>query len=133
MSSTETRTLRDFGLLMGGVIGGLFGLVIPLLKQRAIPWAPWLIALIFAAFALASPRQLGLAYRIWMKFGHILGAINSRIIIGIVFWVIVTPLSFFFRIIRRDVLKLRYKDPAAPSYRVAPAATDPKTGMERPF
>jgi len=129
LSSTETRT-RDFGYLMAGIIAGLFGLLLPLLKQRPIPLAPWLIAVIFAAFALASPKQLGLAYRIWMKLGHILGAINSRIIIGTIFWAVITPLSMFFRLIRRDVLKLRYKDPGAATYRI-PAG--PKTNMERPF
>jgi len=127
------RTLRRFGLLMAAMIAGIFGLLFPLLKNRSLPPMPWALALLFAIFALVSPPSLALTYRLWMKLGHVLGWINSRIILTLLFWVVVTPLSLLFRLLRRDILKLDFRDPKAASYRVPVRGTDPKQGMERPF
>ena len=125
--------LRNFGLLMAAMIAGIFGLLLPLLKGRSLPLTPWLIALLFAVLALAIPQSLGLTYRLWMKLGRALGWINSRIILTLLFWGVVTPLSLLFKLVRRDILKLHYRDPRATSYRVPVRGTDPKEGMERPF
>ena len=125
--------LRRFGLLMAAMIAGIFGLLFPLLKSRSLPLVPWIIALLFAVLALAIPHSLGLTYRLWMKLGHVLGWINSRIILTLLFWGVVTPLSLLFKLVRRDILKLDYRDPRATSYRVPVHGTDPKQGMERPF
>ena len=127
------RTLRDFGLLMGGAIAAIFGLLLPLLKQRSISLIPWAIALVFAAVALLRPMSLSLVHRYWMKFGAILGAINSRIILTIVFALAFTPLALLFKLLRRDVLRLK-ADPNASTYRIpATNAVPPKSGMEKPF
>jgi hypothetical protein len=133
ITTASPRTLRDFGLVMAGMIAGLFGLLLPLLKSRSLPLTPWLIALVFASFALIYPRGLSLVYRWWMKLGHILGAINSRIILSVLFWGIVTPLSLLFKLARRDTLKLRDRDPNTPTYRIPSAEHTPKQGMEKPF
>ncbi len=133
MVTTSEKTLREFGLVMAGMIAGIFGLLFPLLKSRSVPLTPWLIALLFAILAFAWPRGLSLIYRCWMKLGHVLGWINSRIILTLLFWGIVTPLSLLFRLVGRDILKLDYRDPKAPSYRVPATGTNPKQGMERPF
>lgn len=53
-----------------------------------------------------APEILSGPNKIWMKFGLMLGKIFNPIIIGIIFFGIFTPLSFFFKLIRRDELKI---------------------------
>ncbi len=128
------KTLREFGLLMAGMIAGIFGVLLPLLKKRAIPLTPWAIALVFAILALARPTMLSLVYRGWMRFGALLGAVNSRIILTIMFWGFITPLALLCRAVGRDILHLKDNGPEATTYRVAiGTSSDPKRGMERPF
>src|SRR5437763_592215 len=128
------KTLREFGLLMAGMIAGIFGVLMPLLKKRAVPLTPWAIALVFAILALARPATLSLVYRGWMRFGALLGAINSRIILTIMFWVFITPLALLCRAFGRDILHRNDNGPEATTYRVAIGmASDPKRGMEKPF
>jgi len=129
----SAKVLREFGLLMAGVIAGVFGLLVPLLKKRAIPLTPWIIALVFAILALAWPAALSLVYKYWMKFGALLGAINSRIILTIMFWIFITPLALLCRAVGRDILRLKDNGPEETTYRITVATpTDPKR-MERPF
>src|SRR6185295_19105495 len=107
----SAKVLREFGLLMAGVIAGVFGVLVPLLKKRAIPLTPWIIALVFAILALAWPAALSLVYKYWMKFGALLGAINSRIILTIMFWIFITPLALLFKAFGRDILRLKDNGP----------------------
>lgn len=129
----SVKVLREFGLLMAGVIAGLFGVLVPLLKKRALPLTPWAIALVFAILALAWPAALSLVYRYWMRFGALLGAINSRIILTVMFWIFITPLALLCRAVGRDALRLKGKGQDETTYRIAVATpSDPKR-MERPF
>ena len=127
------RMLRDFGLLMGGMIAGIFGVLIPLVRSRGISVIPWTIALLFAAAALIRPTSLALIHRFWMKFSAIVGAVNSRIILTIIFAVFITPIAVLFKLLRRDVLRLAPKDPDATTYRIAVEPRPARSGMEKPF
>jgi hypothetical protein len=129
----SAKILREFGLLMAGMIAGIFGVLVPLLKKRAIPLTPWAIAVVFAILALAWPAALSLVYRYWMRFGALLGAVNSKIILTIMFWIFITPLALLCRVVGRDVLRLKNSGPEETTYRIAIATpSDPKR-MERPF
>jgi hypothetical protein len=61
----------------------------------------WLVA------ALLVPGALAPLYKAWMAFGHVLGWINARIILGIVFFVVVTPIGLLLRLFGKDVLSMR--------------------------
>lgn len=66
-----------------------------------------LAAVLFCLFGLALPRLVVLPYRLWMALGIALGHISSRVILFLVFYLLFTPLSFFFRLVGRDALRLR--------------------------
>ncbi|MDH5413444.1 MAG: SxtJ family membrane protein, partial [Flavobacteriaceae bacterium] len=92
---------------------------------------PWIIAGILWVWALLLPSTLNLVYRGWMAIGHVLGWINTRIILGIMFYIIFLPVGL--------LLKLAGKDPMARTitksqntYRVIHPVPK-KNHVERPY
>jgi hypothetical protein len=127
----DSRELRRFGLTTSALIAILFGLVLPWLFHRPYPSWPWIVAVILSGWALLLPASLGPVYRLWMAIGHGLGWINSRIILGIMFYVLILPIGFILRLLGKDPMQRRF-DQQAKSYRV-PSKTPPKDHVERPF
>ena len=120
-----TAMLRKFGLLVGAIFVLLgckpliaFTGFVPHLVPDAAPRA-WAVGLGGALMVLGAvfPAALRLPYRGWMLIGHALGWVNSRVILGIVFFVLVTPLGIIKRLSGKDGLN-RKLDPKAESYRV---------------
>ena len=125
------KQLRSFGLLVGGIflLIGLWPLVF-----RGEPFRVWAcgLACVLILPALVWPRSLGLIYRGWMAMGAVLGWINTRIILSIIFYVIFTPIGFFRRVIlKRDALQ-RTLDPDAQTYRVV-REPRPSSHLQRQF
>jgi len=67
--------------------------------------------------ALAWPRSLTQVYRLWMTVGEVLGWINTRIILGVIFYLLFTPLGLLMRLRGRNPMR-RTLTPEAESYRV---------------
>ena len=134
MTETETtpKMLRSFGLMMASVIVVLFGLLLPWIFESGYPTWPWIVAALFAAFGLVYPKALGPVYKIWMKFGHVMGWINTHIILGFVFYLIFAPLGLVMRLFGKDFLKRRYQ-PNEQSYRVSRSEEIKPEDMEKPF
>jgi hypothetical protein len=68
---------------------------------------------VWVALALICPRLLSPLYRGWMKFGHVLGWINARIILGLVFFVMVTPIGLVMRLFGKDLLRMKMQKSAS--------------------
>jgi hypothetical protein len=122
---------RKFGLTVGGVLIVL-GLV-PLLKRHApsLPLVGVGVALVF--FALIFPTALGPLNKLWMRLGHWLHHIVNPIILGIVFFAVVTPTGLIRRAFVRDPLHLRFR-PDLPSYwRKRPQQTVTPQSMKNQF
>lgn len=130
-TETERRELRRFGLTMAILVPALFGLLLPWVFGREYRLWPWLVAVVFAASALLMPVGLRTSRRIWMVLGSVLGWLNSRILLGAVFWVLVVPTGLVMRLTGGDFLARRF-DAGAASYRVASRARR-RDDMERPF
>ncbi|MCW5200286.1 hypothetical protein VU07_00490 [Desulfobulbus sp. F4] len=119
--------LRKFGLILAGGFVIFFGLLLPLLKGRGIhlmSW-PWLLAAGLMLFSLAAPSTLAPLNRAWLFLGHILGWINTRIILGIIFLVIFTPVAFMFRLLGRDSMQRSF-DAGRNSYRIGSRQPQPE-------
>lgn len=130
--SIDRKALRQFGLTMGGMIAGLFGLLLPLLLSRRFPAWPWVVAGIFFACALVRPESLGIVYEIWTKLGHILAAINARILLGIIYYLVVVPIGLAMRLWGRDPLARTFAAGQA-TYRIVREDGNIVERMERPF
>ncbi|HHO59339.1 MAG TPA: sxtJ [Thiotrichales bacterium] len=122
---------RKFGLLMAAFLLLLFVLIFPWLFNAARPLWPWPVALVFATLALLAPGLLKPACLGWMKLGGMLNWINTRIILGLVFYTIFLPTGIMLRLLGKDPLRTRL-DKNADSYRIENTTTE-KQNMEQPY
>ena len=72
-------------------------------------WA-LIIALIFLILGLLNSKLLTPLNKLWMKFGEFLGKIISPIVMGIVYFFVVTPIGIFMRLNKKDLLKLKFSE-----------------------
>ena len=126
----DRRQLRNFGLLVGGIFGAM-GLW-PMLWRHQSPrlWAVTL-AVVLVLPALVAPRILAPAYRAWMALAEVLAWVNTRIILGVVFFVVVTPIGLIMRLLKRDPMRRQF-DRTGDSYRIR-CVPRPGTHMTRQF
>jgi len=130
----DWKGLRKFGLTTGAILIVLFGLTLPWLRDRPIPLWPWCIAAVLTFWAIVAPSSLTVVYRPWMKAGLLLGWLNTRIILGLVFWIIVMPLGLILRLLKEKKVGriIGGLDSSARTYWHVPTNNQP-TSMEKPF
>ena len=94
----------SFALILVFIVIGLW----PLINDEAIK-THWLaISAIQLMVAWVVPGVLSPIVRIWVKIGHMLGVINSHILLAIAFYFVITPVALLFKLMGRDGLALRW-------------------------
>ena len=127
----DKQELREFGLITGAIVAVLFGLLLPwLFDQKLLLW-PWIVAGVLWTWALLLPASLLPVYRGWMAIGHVLGWINTRIILGIMFFIVFLPAWLIMRLLGKDPMA-RKIDKSQTTYRVMHALPK-KDHVERPY
>ncbi len=118
---------RSFGIVFFIVffIISLF----PLLKGNDIRIWSLLVSLIFLVLGLINSNILSPLNKLWFKFGLLLGNFISPIVMGLVFFLVVTPTGLFMRLIGKDLLNLNKKN--VKSYWID--KTGPKSKMKNQF
>ena len=109
------KILREFGLLIAFIFPFLIGWILPLIGGHSFRTWTLFISIPSIILAFTKPILLLYPYRAWMKLGHILGWVNSRIILGLVFLIVLQPIAFIMRILGHD--PLRTKKNTQKSYR----------------
>ena len=127
----DKKELRQFGLIFATGMALIFGLFLPWLFEKPWPLWPWIVAGVFTSTALLLPPVLRPVFWLWMKFGHVLGWINTRIILGVTFLILFVPVGLVFHLFGKDPMR-RKLDPAAKSYRIKSEHL-PRERMEKPF
>ena len=103
------KQLREFGLLIGFGFPILLGWLIPALTGHGFrEWTLW-VGFIGLIVGLTSPRLLYYPYKFWIKLGVLLGWINSHIILGLVFILVLQPIAYIMRLTGYDPLRRRRK------------------------
>ena len=98
------KDLKEFGLLIGVGFPLIIGLIIPIIFGHEFKEWPLFIGLFSLFFAFIKPSLLFYPYKFWMFIGNCLGWINSRIILGLIFLLVVIPIAFIMKIIGHDPL-----------------------------
>jgi hypothetical protein len=125
------KELRDFGLIMAGMLMLMFGLVLPWIFSFSTPYWPFIAAFVFAVVALLRPVLLGPVNRIWLKISDVLGWINTRLVMGIMFFLLIAPIGILMRLFGKDTLSKKLSDEQT-SYRIITKVRD-KKHLEKPF
>ncbi len=114
------KQLQQFGWLMGGVflVLGLWPLFLHAEEPRI--WA-LIVSGVFGLLGLVWPQGLKPIFRGWMFLGEKVGWFNSRVLLGIVFFLLVTPIGWLMSLLGKRPLQLGF-DSEAETYRVVKSA-----------
>lgn len=113
----SNKELKSFGLMVGTVFG--FIAIYPLFRGESLrTWAA-IISVALIGPAIFFPPLLHLPFRLWAIIGKILGWINTRIILTVLYFVGIVPVSFILKISGKDPLQKKF-DANAVSYREKP-------------
>ena len=93
-----------------GILFFVFFLIIglyPLKSDGAIRIWSVLFSLVFLIITIIRPNLFTFLNKLWIKFGILLGRIISPIVMGLVFFLVVTPIGVLVRILKKDVMGLK--------------------------
>jgi hypothetical protein len=127
----DQKGLREFGLTTGAAVVIIFGLFFPWMLERDWPVWPWVIAVPLWLLALIHPLWLRWIYRGWMRFGLLASRVMTPVVLGIVFFGMISPMAMVRRLMGKDPMQ-RALDPNQKSYRVQ-SVKGPKEKLEKPF
>ena len=96
--------------------------------MRVLIWS-LVVSLIFLVLGIINANILSPLNKLWFKFGILLGKIISPIIMGVIFFLVVTPTGLIMRLLKKDVLKLNFND--SKSYWIEKSG--PKSKMKNQF
>jgi len=97
---------RSFGITFFLVF--LLAGIWPLLNSESIRIWSIIISLIFLFLGLIKSRHLTPLNKLWSKFGILLASIVSPIVMGLVFFVVLTPIAIIMKLIGKDILKRNF-------------------------
>jgi hypothetical protein len=107
MNSKDTKipSNKSFGLVF--FIFFLIISIFPLFKdENIIIWAV-IFAIIFLVLGLFNSSILFPLNKIWFRFGILLSSFISPVVMGIIFFIVVTPISFIMKALGNDLLNLK--------------------------
>lgn len=127
----DRKGLREFGLLTGAAVVVIFGLFFPWMLELDWPAWPWAIAAPLWLLALARPSWLQWIYRVWMRFGLLASRVTTPLLLGIVFFFMISPMAAIRRLKGKDAMHRTF-EPRQKSYRIQ-STKSPREKLERPF
>ena len=127
MDNVKIGSNRSFGIVFF-IVFLLIGLY-PIINSEGIRVWSVILSLIFLVLGLLNSKVLIPLNKIWFKFGILLGKIISPIIMGIIFFFVVTPIGLIMRILGKDLLNLKYNNNK--TYWIE--KTGPKSKMKNQF
>ena len=109
MSQNKNKSSnKSFGIVFF-LVFFLIG-IYPVLNSNDLRFWSLFLSLIFLILGLMNSKILTPLNRIWFKFGMFLGTIVSPFVMGVIFFLIVTPIGIIMKITGKDLLNLRYSN-----------------------
>jgi len=115
-----------------GIVFFLFFLLIaiyPLINNGELRLWSLFISMIFLLLGLQNSKILNPLNKLWFKFGIFLGKIISPLVMGIIFFLVVTPIGLLMKLLNKDLLNLKFNTTS--SYWIV--KTEQKSTMKNQF
>ena len=93
-----------------GILFFIFFLLVglyPLISNEPIRIWSIIVSLVFLIVTIIKPNLFTFLNKLWIKFGILLGKIISPIVMGLVFFFVVTPIGIFVKVLKKDVMGLK--------------------------
>jgi amino acid transporter len=104
----KKRSSKSFGYLFFGLF--LILSLWPVLNDNSINFLFLSISVVFLILTILKAKILDFLNNYWIKLGELLGRVVAPIIMFAVFFVIVTPLSLLTKLLKKDLLNMRFND-----------------------
>jgi hypothetical protein len=130
-ASPTTKELRNFGLIFGIIFLLFFGFTLPWYFDKDFLAWPWWVFTVFWSLAFIYPMGLKNFFKVWLLFGAVMGWINTRLILGIIFYLVFMPFGLVMKLLGKDPLS-RKLDSKMITYRIT-NNKHLKDNMENPF
>ena len=127
MDEIKISSNRSFGIVFF-IVFLLIG-TYPLLNNDHVRIWSLIISIVFLILGLLNSKILFPLNKIWFKFGILLGKIISPLIMGLIFFVVVTPIGLLMRLFNKDLLNLKFNK--SKSYWIE--KSEPKSKMKNQF
>ena len=127
MDEIKISSNRSFGIVFF-IVFLLIG-IYPLLNNDDVRIWSIIISIAFLILGLLNSKILLPLNKIWFKFGILLGKIISPLIMGLIFFVVVTPIGLLMRLLNKDLLNLKFNK--SKSYWIE--KNEPKSKMKNQF
>ncbi len=108
MNDVKIGSNKSFGIVFFVVF--LIIALYPLVNDENIRIWSLIISLVFLILGLINSKILNPLNKLWFKFGLLLGKIISPLIMGIIFFLVVTPIGILMKILKKDLLNLNYNN-----------------------
>ena len=118
---------RSFGVVFFIVF--LLIALYPLLNNNEIRLWSLIVSVLFLILGILNSKILSPLNKIWFKFGLLLGKIISPIIMGVIFFLVVTPIGFIMKLLGKDLINLKFNNEK--SYWIQKSG--PKSKMKNQF
>ena len=128
MDDIKLSSNRSFGIVFFIVF--LLIAIYPLINQGEVRIWSLIISSLFLLLGLLNSKILTPLNKLWFRFGLFLGKIISPIIMGVIFFLVVTPIGLIMRLFRKDILNLKLNNKKN-SYWIE--KVDPKSKMKNQF
>ena len=125
--NTKLPTNKNFGIIFSIVF--LIIALFPLINDESLRIWSLIVSTVFLFLGLINSKILTPLNKMWFKFGLILGRIVSPVIMGVIFFLVVTPTAFIMRLVGKDLLNLKFNK--RKSYWIE--KNEPKSKMKNQF
>ncbi len=129
-SQMDTKALKSFGLLMTWAFPLFIGIIAPWLISLPPQWWTLWVSLFFISLALVAPKLLYWPYKVWMFVAGIIGFINTRLLLGATFYLLIFPIGMLLKLTKK--LQFKKTNPQHSNY-VVRRDEIAKTQLEQPF
>ena len=108
MDDIKIGSNRSFGIVFFVVF--LIIATYPLINGDELRLWSLIISIVFLFLGLVNSKILNPLNKLWFKFGIFLGKIISPLVMGIIFFLVVTPIGLLMRLLNKDLLNLRFNN-----------------------